>query len=233
MPSPDDARHEAPPPDTLRARLPNALTAARVLLALVFFAVLWIGLADRPPGIRVDQRPAWLWIAAGLFAFAAITDALDGYLARRWNAVSAFGRIMDPFADKLLVLGAFVMLASPALADATDAGWAQASGVHAWMVALILARELFVTSARGYYEGLGVDFSAGIAGKLKMVLQSVCVPAVLILLATLGAKGGRLAIDLIVWGTLVVTLWSLVPYAIRAARAGAGPMQESMDTVQP
>lgn len=216
-------------PDPLRARIPNVLTAARVVLALVFFGALWIGLAGRAPSVRVEDRAVWLWVGAALFVVAAVTDALDGYLARRWNAVSAFGRIMDPFADKLLVLGAFVMLASPAFADVTDTGWAQASGVHAWMVALILGRELFVTSARGYYEGLGVDFSAGLAGKLKMVLQSVCVPAILVLLATLGSDRGRLAIDLIVWGTLGVTAWSLLPYAIRAARAGPG----TMDRVQP
>src|SRR5262249_32747471 len=97
-----------------RVHLPNLLTCARVVFACAFFVALSLWTYEDSParyGIGVD----WTLLAAMLvFVLAAVTDALDGYLARRWDAVSVFGRIMDPFADKLLVIGAFVFLASPA-----------------------------------------------------------------------------------------------------------------------
>ncbi|MCH7573171.1 MAG: CDP-alcohol phosphatidyltransferase family protein, partial [Planctomycetes bacterium] len=88
----------------LRRKLPNAITLCRLVLAVAFFATLN---AYRYP----DTNSVWANIAIALFIIAAITDALDGYLARKWNATTMFGRIMDPFCDKFLILGAFVYLA--------------------------------------------------------------------------------------------------------------------------
>lgn len=224
---------------TLRARIPNILTALRVVLAIAFFGVLtpW-RYADSHPalGESPDMR---LVLAAALFAIAAATDFLDGYLARRWGVLSVFGRIMDPFADKLLVIGAFVFLAGPGFwVDAAapmhaigngapgifnEAGRVagrQVSAVYPWMVALILGRELLVTSIRAAVEARGVSFGAAWPGKLKMVLQSLAVPAVLMTIAFGGASGaGAAFIRVVVWATVIVTAWSGVPYITRAGRA--------------
>ncbi len=220
-----------PPPDLgARRNIPNYLTIARLVLAVAFFAVLTPWRYERSPvvlggegGIGVDW---WLLGAAALFILAAVTDALDGHLARKWGVVSVFGRIMDPFADKLLVIGAFAFLAGPGfwVPGGDGAAGRQVSAVAPWMVALVLGRELLVTSIRGVLEGQGISFAAGPSGKWKMILQSVVVPAVLVLLAVGAAAGrrgraGALTIPVLVWATVVVTVWSGWPYIGRAVAA--------------
>ncbi len=215
-----------------KVHIPNLLTIARVILAWVFVGLL-SGVESRsisaePTDIdrlgEIAHPSSGLIIAATVvFIIAAITDALDGHLARKWNAVTRFGRIMDPMADKLLVLGGFVMLATPAfqaeilLSDQTI----QLSGVAGWMVVAMMLRELLVTSIRGVYEADGVDFSAGSLGKAKMILQSICIPIVLLIVA-LGSPSsgstGRLIIVLLVWATLITTLLSGIPYIFQALR---------------
>ena len=152
----------------LQRNLPNALTILRLILAAAFFAAL--NLYDFP-----DGNILWAHAANALFVLAVITDALDGYLARRWDVVSAFGRLMDPFCDKVLVLGAFIYLAGPnfEMSDAAANGetLTMASGLYTWMVILILARELLVTGIRGVIESAGVSFGSMLSGKLKMILQ--------------------------------------------------------------
>ena len=211
--------HYHPP---VRRHIPNALTLARIALAIAFFAVLTPWRYSQSPLARGESPDYWLLAGAALFIIAAATDALDGYLARKWNVVSVFGRIMDPFADKVLVIGAFIYLAGPGFSS----GPIQVSGVYPWMVALILARELLVTSIRAAFESKGVSFAATASGKLKMILQSICIPLVLVLLQLdpghfiLKAR----AIPIIVWSTVLVTAWSAFPYIARAismSRAGA------------
>jgi len=221
-------RADREPATGLKARIPNALTILRLVLAGVFFALLEVGLAgvdawDEPD----DRRFAVLLVALALFVVAALTDAADGYLARKWNAISKFGRVMDPFADKILVLGAVVYLAGPAFTHSGmgEAADLQVSGVAPWMAVLILARELLVTSVRGFFESQGVDFSADLAGKLKMILQSLMVPVVLLVLALADVSTGsvgRWVIDLSVWATVVVTVLSCLPYVVKGVRAGRG-----------
>ncbi|MCE5278485.1 MAG: CDP-alcohol phosphatidyltransferase family protein [Planctomycetaceae bacterium] len=195
-------------------KLPNQLTLGRIVLAGVFFVLLGIYEQGWSPG------PALLRAAFVLYIVAGITDVLDGYLARRMNLTSAFGRIADPFVDKVLVVGAFAMLAGsnyamrpdlyaaiPSSAALDIAGvmkvqfssygatafreadmprWlhgGMASGVQAWMVVVILAREFIVSAVRGYSESCGVKFPATYAGKIKMLVQSVAICVVLIQLA--------------------------------------------------
>lgn len=161
------------PPGT-KGKLPNVLTGARLLFAVAFFVLLAL--------FNGSDHTATRWAlptAMVLFIIAAVTDFLDGYLARKWNAVSVFGRVMDPFADKILVLGAFVMLAGPNF-RLNESG-AMLSGVAPWMVVVIIARELLITSLRGLCESRGINFSAMQAGKLKMIVQSVSVPLILLL----------------------------------------------------
>ncbi|MEL7474531.1 MAG: CDP-alcohol phosphatidyltransferase family protein [Planctomycetota bacterium] len=193
-------------------RLPNALTIARLVLAAAFVLVLSLPWAR--PGAT-----AWLLFAAALFVIAAITDALDGHLARRLNAITRFGRVMDPFADKILVLSAYILLAGPAFRLQTDAGPIQASGVHAWMVALLLARELLVTSLRGLVESEGGDFSAGALGKLKMIAQSVAAPLALAILSFDDQGDSHALLTLIALGVVGITMLSAVPYVRRAMQA--------------
>lgn len=206
-------------------------------MAAVFFVVLSRWHVDDSPAVdgNKDHADMWLLLAAGLFVCAAVTDALDGYFARAWRVVSVFGRVMDPLADKVLVLGGFMLLAGSAF---TSRGFPRESFscVEPWMVIVLLARELLVTSLRAMVESRGVSFAATASGKLKMILQSVCVPLVLVLIACADVRpdvggdthgdgwdgatpGARLLIILIVHLTVIVTAWSGVPYVIRAVRA--------------
>lgn len=200
-----------------RASIPNALTLLRLIVALAVFAAL----TPRPfgpitHGLAAHDRP-WLLLAAFLFMLAAATDALDGHLARRWNVISRFGRVMDPFADKLLILGSFIALAGPAFTR----DHASLSGITPWVCILILGRELLVTSLRGLLEGQGGDASAMPAGKAKMILQSAAIPAVLLLLALDPASPAPWVTRTnrgIVWATVAVTIASGWPYVARAIK---------------
>jgi CDP-diacylglycerol--glycerol-3-phosphate 3-phosphatidyltransferase len=213
--------------------IPNALTLLRLILAALTITLLSLW---RPHDTR-ELSPAgapspdswggswgvdWLLLfAAALFTLAAITDALDGYLARKWSAISIFGRIMDPFADKILVLGALIAMASGPFTglDETGAPRPPLAGFTGWMVTLILARELLVTSIRGVYESRGIDFSATTSGKLKMMLQSGAIPTILVILALSAGDPPRwaaLTITTLAWLTTLVTLWSAIPYITRA-----------------
>jgi CDP-diacylglycerol--glycerol-3-phosphate 3-phosphatidyltransferase len=193
------------------------LTVARLVLAGAFFATITLSLRMGPH----PDRAFWGNLAVVLFVVAALTDLLDGHLARRWQVVSGFGRIMDPFVDKVLVLGAFVFLASPRFAVPSDGDYERfrmLTGVQSWMVTVILARELFVTSVRGVLEGRGVAFGAEWAGKLKMVLQSITAPICLAVAVNEGLADSRawtVTRDALVWATVVLTLWSAWPYVRR------------------
>ncbi|MBX9736096.1 MAG: CDP-alcohol phosphatidyltransferase family protein, partial [Phycisphaerales bacterium] len=226
----------ASPPGWIYRSLPNWLTASRVLMAGVFFGALTIWRWEDSAASR-GEIDLILLIAAALFVVAVLTDALDGYLARRWNVESTFGRIMDPFADKILVVGAFVFLAGPdfwfefpAGAPARISGHGiQLSGVYPWMVVVIMGRELLVTSIRGTMEAQGFQFGSDWWGKGKMILQSLAIPAVIALMAIadvtpdpavklLANPPARVAIDLLVWTMLAVTVLSGAPYLLRAAK---------------
>jgi len=217
--------------------LPNQLTLLRLVLAAAFFLVLnqYRYGAVSPDGTLVDQSLI-LFSAIGLFILAAITDWADGYLARKWKVESQFGRIMDPFCDKVLVMGAFIYLAGPRFVDLHAVSEGQeifgfikgnmVSGVYPWMVAVILARELFVTGIRGELEGGGQKFGANIFGKGKMVLQSITVPLVLFIIWLEPADHPWLGYTRngLVYLTVIVTILSGVPY-LSGARAAMKTVQ--------
>ncbi len=201
----------------MRQQLPNHLTLMRLVLAGLFFVVL--------PVYRYPVGPDWaLTGAIALFLLAAFTDFLDGHLARRWQVESIFGRIMDPFCDKVLIIGAFIFLTGPRFvvpATAADPDRTlMATGVYPWMVALILARELLVTGIRGELEGRGVAFGANLWGKLKAILQMATIPILLLIVGLDPYAEGRqtLAIvrDLLVWAVVIVTVLSGIPYVTSA-----------------
>lgn len=177
------------------------------MLSAAFFSVLFL-----LPSCSFAREEALGTLAVVVFIIAALTDILDGYLARRWNVVSVFGRVMDPFCDKLLVLGALVMLATPP--------YCVHSGIRAWMVVLILGRELYVTSVRAVAESQGLAFPADRWGKIKMFLQCVAIPfAIFVGTHPEAAKSPvwQAWRDGTIWAMVAGTVFSLVPYVIRSA----------------
>ncbi len=188
--------------------LPNRITLARLLGSIGLFVIL-----ASMPGPGDDRRPL-AWLAFGVFTLTAATDWLDGYLARKLSLETVFGRIMDPFVDKVVVCGAFIFLLD--LKPAADY-------LQAWMVVAIVAREFFVSSIRGYIESRGVSFAAERSGKLKMVIQCFAVGTLLFILALESVPEW---IDVVatvaVWAALLSTAQSGGVYLLKAIRALEG-----------
>src|ERR1700682_5705947 len=120
--------------------LPNQLTAARLVLSLVLFVLIALH--------------SWVWCVL-VFAAAAVTDWLDGYLARKQNLISALGRVFDPLVDKVLICGAYIFL----LPETIDAG------LRPWMVTVVVGRELIITGLRSLLGNRGTPFGAALAGE--------------------------------------------------------------------
>lgn len=130
--------------------LPNALTLLRIFLVPILVAAL------------LTRSEEGVFLGAGIFGLAVLTDYLDGYLARRRNEITKLGIVLDPLADKLLITAALVSLV-------------ELDAVPAWMVMIIVGREFAVTVLRSIAAGRGVAVPASGLGKLKMVLQVVAV----------------------------------------------------------
>jgi CDP-diacylglycerol--glycerol-3-phosphate 3-phosphatidyltransferase len=192
----------------MRINVPNQITLARLVLAVVFFVLLSWFQADDIANLR------WLLhVSFWVCLVAALTDIIDGVLARMMRSVTSFGRILDPVVDKVMVCGAFVLFASHHFWDSSL--HTNITDVRPWMAVVILTRELLVSAVRSHAEGAGQVFGASWAGKLKMFIQSVTVCFILAQLAwQLGAlRPLRLSL---VWLTVIVTALSAVPYLHRA-----------------
>ena len=212
--------------DPVRRNLPNTLTVLRLVIAAAFFATISVSVL-RGVGHEAS-RQLWGNIATALFIIAALTDALDGALARKWGVVSDFGRIMDPFCDKVLVLGTFAYLASPRFAEIDSQGQVSGmtTGIWAWMVVVIIARELLVTAIRGVVESRGIAFGADWWGKSKMILQSIAAPYCLFVAVNPFMMESSFFTGLqlvLVWLTVGVTVISAFPYIMRARVLLGGP----------
>jgi CDP-diacylglycerol--glycerol-3-phosphate 3-phosphatidyltransferase len=185
--------------------LPNQLTAARFVLALVLFGTI--------------TEELWL-VSFAIFAVAAFTDWLDGYLARRQGLTSTLGRNLDPLVDKVLICGAYIFLLPYGI---KDEAW-----LAPWMVTVIVARELIITSLRSFMENRGAKFGADWLGKLKMGLQCA---ALFVIFASLWiASFGEnrpvpesfmwfinTARDGLIWAMLAATALSGLQYLWRSA----------------
>jgi CDP-diacylglycerol--glycerol-3-phosphate 3-phosphatidyltransferase len=166
--------------------IPNQLTIGRVI-AVPFFIVIYL------MGYDI--------IAAILFILASATDALDGYLARRDNLVTNFGKIMDPLADKVLVVSALVLLV-------------ESGDVAGWMLIVILAREFAVAGLRTVAAADGKVIAAGTTGKIKTVLQMLAVP--LLLLQNWPFSYLNFPMDqVLLWGCVIMTVVSGAEYIIK------------------
>ena len=194
----------------MRINVPNPIPIGRLVISVIFFAFL-----SRYSAAAAQPKVWVLQVSALLFLIAAISDIVDGYLARKHNQITSFGRIIDPFVDKILVIGAYTFLASESFLD--SAGH-KVSNVSAWMVVLIFGRELLVTSLRGVSEGSGESFGANAYGKAKMALQSTTVMWILLTLAHPEELGILTQMrPVMVYLTVIVTALSVIPY-LRAAR---------------
>jgi CDP-diacylglycerol--glycerol-3-phosphate 3-phosphatidyltransferase len=181
--------------------VPNLLTAARFLLSIVVFVLIPLG---------------WYIAAMVVFIVAASTDWVDGWWARKYGQVTKLGRMFDPFVDKIIICGTFIYLAA-------ELG----SGIAAWMAVVVVGRELLVTAIRGFIEQQGGDFSAQMAGKLKMVFQCVAVVASLVALENLRQAGSPTAplpawlfwtLHVSVWLAVISTVYSGLEYIVAATR---------------
>lgn len=185
--------------------LPNAITFGRLVLTAVCFVLLAIAeAAPEPPG-------ATAWWAFALFLVAAVSDFVDGWLARRYGQVTALGRVADPFADKVLICGTFVLLLDFPHVEAV---------LPAWFVVVVVARELLVTTVRGLAEAAGIAFPAERLGKWKMVAQCATAAAMLTMVA--GTTVWAPVAEWGMWVTLVLTAWSGAGYVWKARRLLGG-----------
>lgn len=172
--------------------LPNALTVSRIFLVPLLVVVL----LTKFEGHQILGIPKEL-VAAGIFGLASLTDWLDGYLARRRGQITALGQMMDPIADKLLTSAAFISLVQLGLTPA-------------WMVAVIIGRELAVTGLRSLASSRGLGFGASRLGKLKMISQVVAI--LLLILGQNGLQPFLLLGQVAMWVVLATSLISAYDY---------------------
>ncbi|HLG29430.1 MAG TPA: CDP-diacylglycerol--glycerol-3-phosphate 3-phosphatidyltransferase [Candidatus Brocadiales bacterium] len=171
--------------------LPNKLTMSRLILAVVFFVFLSYRFFD---------------IAFLAFVLAGLTDWFDGYLARKQELLTEFGRIADPFVDKIIICGGFITLilhAHTVLAP--------------WMVVVIVAREFLINSLRSYSETKGVPTPSNMWGKSKMFLQSVTLGALILFFGHFQTNPWAWAVvTVLLWATTILTVVSGLQYLFKA-----------------
>ena len=181
---------------------PNQVTTARLILAIVLFVLL-----------HFHQYMAGFV----LFLIAAGTDWLDGFWARRYGQITILGRMLDPFVDKVIIVGTYIFLA----ADPN-------SGLAAWMAVVVLGRELLVTALRSFLEQQGADFSAALSGKLKFILQCLAAAASLYWLShdqgpprvppVAEPAWEQWFVVVSVWSMIAITVYSGYDYVVAALR---------------
>ena len=173
--------------------LPNALAFFRILLApLMFFMLV------NAQGIFTQIHISWInYFAALIFVIASVTDFFDGYIARSWDQKTKLGAILDPLADKMLILAAFL-------------GLMMLGRASAWAVYLILIREFFITGFRVVMASDGVEVAASMAGKVKTVSQMFAVGFLL-----MSWPGG----ELLLWIAVALTLYSGFEYIFAYVKA--------------
>jgi CDP-diacylglycerol---glycerol-3-phosphate 3-phosphatidyltransferase len=179
---------KTPAPKKSMQDLPNILTACRIGVIPLLIVLLCF------------HEPTPRAIAALLFVLASITDYLDGYLARKYDVISSVGKLLDPMADKLLVMSALIMLVP-----------VKAAAVPAWVVVVILGRDILVTSLRSAASAEGVVIQAEELGKYKTILQIFALTG-LILHYPYFSIDFHLGGMYFLWASLLLSVWSGVSY---------------------
>lgn len=187
-----------------KMNLPNKLTMLRMLLVIVFVVFMCL-----------PTKYVWAkYVSLGVFVVASITDFLDGYISRKKNLVTKFGKIMDPLADKMLVASGFILLAT-------------AGVIPAWMAVIIVLRDFFVTGLRNFGADNNKDLAASLTGKVKTVFQLLA-----IILALVGTYNFgdfvtqslvmtpielliNIGMSVSVAAAVLATVWSLIDYIAR------------------
>jgi CDP-diacylglycerol--glycerol-3-phosphate 3-phosphatidyltransferase len=172
-------RHNAA--DVFPLNLPNVLTVLRIMLVPVLVVAL------------LGNTPSGDVLAAVVFALASLTDFVDGYLARARGSITTFGKLMDPLADKLLIVAALLALVS-------------LGRLPAWIAMVIITRELAVTVLRLGATQAGVVMAASVFGKVKTCLQIAAIMAVI------AVQGRPLWVSLLLYVTVLVTVLSGLDY---------------------
>jgi len=189
----------------LAMNLPNSLTLSRIFLVPLLVVVLLTKFEGRQVmGVDKDL------VAAAIFGLASLTDWLDGYLARRRKQITTLGQMMDPLADKLLTSAVFVALVQMEVAKA-------------WMVAVIIGRELAVTALRSIAYSRGVTIAASPMGKVKMIAEVVAILGMI-----LGPdRLGRLYVlaPLALWVAVITAVVSAVDYYRKFVRGQGGDVR--------
>ena len=187
-----------------KMNLPNKLTMLRMLLVIVFVVFMCL-----------TTKFVWAkYVSLGAFVVASITDFLDGYISRKKNLVTKFGKIVDPLADKMLVASGFILLAT-------------AGVIPAWMAVIIVLRDFFVTGLRNFGADNNKDLAASLTGKVKTVFQLLA-----IILALVGTYNFgdfvtqslvmtpielliNIGMSVSVAAAVLATVWSLIDYIAR------------------
>ncbi len=187
----------------MKMNLPNKLTLLRVIMVSFFVVFL----------LMTPDTPMLKWVALALFVVASLTDLLDGYIARKYNLITNFGKFMDPIADKLLVCAALVCL--------TALGF-----IPAWMTIVIISREFIINGFRLIAAERGIVIAAGWMGKWKTAVTMVMLAFKLLGMnsigfsfdttETMGAYAIFLLItDVLLWISVILTIASLIDYLVK------------------
>ncbi len=185
--------------------LPNKISIARIIMVPLFmFAITPF------PGWFVDlNQGGWalaannfintygIYVAAGIFIIASITDGIDGYLARKYNQITSLGIFLDPIADKLLITASLIALCDRGL-------------LSAWTVVIIISREFLVTGLRLVAAGKGKVIAAGMSGKIKMVLQIIVV-----FIALIVNDPANIIVRVLLLLMVIITIYSGFDYFIK------------------
>ena len=173
--------------------IPNKLTILRIILVPVFVACFYLPVEGA------------MYIAAAVFVVAYVTDLLDGYIARKYNLITDFGKLMDPMADKLLTAAAMIMLTAYGLCSPIA-------------TFLTIGRELVISAFRLVSATQGVVIAAGKIGKLKTLTQFIGI--VLILLGNpLFNRIGVPFDQIVIWISVVLAMWSCTDYIVKNLKA--------------
>jgi CDP-diacylglycerol--glycerol-3-phosphate 3-phosphatidyltransferase len=188
--------------------VPNGLSLVRLVLAIAV-------------GVLIEFH--FFLPALICFIIAASTDFIDGWWARRFKQITKLGRILDPFVDKTIIGAAMIALVG-----------VPSSGFAAWIVTLVISRELLVTSLRGMIEGSGGDFSAKQLGKWKMVAQCAAIIASLLnLLQPEPVAWLQWTLLLSLFSAVILTLLSGWEYVVLASRSLSQKSTSVADTGKP
>ena len=172
--------------------LPNSITITRIsVVPFLFFLLL-------SPG------PFWSLVLAALFALASITDFLDGFTARKYNMITTMGKFLDPLADKIIINSAMILMIPIGRIDA-------------WIVAIIIMRDLIVDGIRSIASSEGIYIQASMLGKQKTVAQSIAVTALMIHYSFLGLDAHFVG-TVVLYVALVLTVYSGLDYFIKFYR---------------